>query len=184
MNIYVDCEGDPIQEFSAIYVDKVTCEIVDVFHEHVTIYPTKNGDVDWWARRHIHGLNRDFLSIHGLSSEQELLLRFRNWLQVHPYDTMFGHAPYKERKFLSLNIVDVQLPTWQHRASLSCHTLIMSMKRNNVPICGIDCCAAHTSYVGWRAKRPFALTPTDAAKKMFGHHCSLYDCVEMYFFHL
>ena len=69
--IYIDCEGTPVQEFSAIYVNKATSEIVDVFHRLVK-YPFPY-DYDYFARKHVHGLDINFLSRYGMDSEEALV---------------------------------------------------------------------------------------------------------------
>ena len=86
MIVFVDCEGEPLQEFTALYVNVEKQLIVDVFHRHVC-YPFTY-DKDSFSRRHIHGLNRDFLSKNGLSNESVLLLHFRKWLSERPYTYM------------------------------------------------------------------------------------------------
>ena len=179
--IYVDSEGEPIQEFSALYVDHETFEILDVFHRYVR-YPLKDVDYDIWARKHVHGLNLKFLNANGLKNESDLLFAFQQWLKAHPFEYIFAHAPFKERQFLNLPIQDVCLPPWLERTDCLSHELALSMKRNAVPICNVTC-DAHKSFVNWCPKRPYVLTPTDVIKKNFGHHCSLYDCVELYFHH-
>ena len=37
--LFIDSEGEPVQEFSAIYVHNETYEILDVFHRYV-VYPS------------------------------------------------------------------------------------------------------------------------------------------------
>lgn len=181
MTLYIDCEGEPIQEFSALYVDSDTDEIRDVFHAHVA-YPFPDYDYDNWSRRHVHGLNLDFLSKHGFENQDDLLSAFRDWLSTHSYKNIYANAPQKEKQFLSLHIDDVKLPPWKQRGSCLSHRLTLVLKRKSVPICNVSC-NAHSSYVKWKAKRPFSLTPSDVAKQDFGFHCSLYDCLEIYFYH-
>ena len=105
MNIIIDCEGDPVQEFSALYVNFSNGVIADVFHRHVK-YPFPC-DRDYFSRRHVHGLDRNFLQIQGLRDEPELVSVFHEWLTTHPYDNIYAHAPHKEAKLLSLSVRDV-----------------------------------------------------------------------------
>ena len=179
MMLFVDSEGEPIQEFSAIYVHPQTMEIVDVFH-HYVIYPYSN-DGDRWARRHVHGLTLSYLSDHGLFDEKELKRKFHHWLSSHPYEAIYGHAPRKEEVFLHVPITDICLQPWKSRRSVLSHRLALSLKKNDIPICGVQCSSAHSSYISWRPKNRHSLTSADCAKFEFGHHCSLYDCAEMYF---
>ena len=182
MFIYVDSEGDPIQEFSALYVNNVTHEIIDLFHCHVK-YPFDSEDFDWKARRCVHGLDLEFLKKHGVNGIDELKLLFFKWLETHPYQAMFAHAPSKEKEFLNLTIGNVCLKPWKDRSSLQSHQLAILLKMNFVPICNTTC-IAHASFVSWEPKRRLAWTLTDCAKMKFSHHCSLYDCVECFLFHL
>ena len=178
--VIIDCEGEPIQEFSALYVNVDDEEIVSVFHEYVQCNVDAY-DMDFWARKHIHGLNRNFLSTNGLPNQETLLSTFQHWLKSHPFERIFANGPCKEQNFLSMKIEDVKLPQWKDRALLMSHKLALSLKKNIVPICDVTCCA-HTSFVGWSPKRPHCLTPTDIVKRNFSHHCSLYDCVEIFFY--
>lgn len=179
MILFLDSEGEPIQEFTALYVDPQTMDIVDVFHEYVK-YPYIR-DSDRWARQHVHGLHLNFLSENGLVNEEELKRKFHNWLSSHPYDNIYGHAPRKEEVFLQLPIVDICLQPWKTRRQILSHRLALSLKKSDIPICGVQCSLAHKSYLSWRPKNRHSLTPADCAKFDFGHHCSLYDCTELYF---
>ena len=173
MLIFVDTEGEPVQEFSAIYVSE-SGDIVDVFHHHVK-YPFVY-DYDFFSRRYIHGLKRDFLSRKGLSCENSLIKLFHKWLDSHPFKAIYAHAPAKESKLLSLFIDDVFLKPWKDRIHCQSHQLALSMKLNSVPLCDVTCHAHETVY--WKAKDICNPTVSDLAKMDFFHHCSLYDCVE------
>ena len=180
MLIYIDCEGEPVQEFSGLYVDEDRSEIVDVFHKHV-IYPFHN-DHDYFARRHIHGLKRNFLSEYGLCSQEELLSLFHEWLKSHPFNDIYAHAPAKEIKLLSLPVKDVCLKPWKYRTQTNSHQISLGMKLAAIPVNGITC-VAH-DYVKWKTKCKCAPSATDIAKMHFNYHCSLYDCVECFLFHI
>ena len=184
MLIFIDCEGEPIQEFTALYVDSDSHNIVDVFHRHVSHPSTYGYDSDRWARRHVHGLNRAYLAIHGLHDETMLLCEFNAWLHFHPYEKILANAPWKESTFLHRPVQDVCLPQWTDRAVLLSHRLSLSLKHSAVPINGITCSDAHSSFVGWCPRRPNVLSPKDVVKRNFGFHCSLYDCMEIYFYYL
>ena len=175
MLVFVDCEGEPVQEFSAIYASE-SGVILDVFHQHVK-YPFVC-DYDFFSRRYIHGLKRDFLSRNGLCSENSLVRLFHKWLEIHPFKAIYAHAPAKECKLLSLPINDVFLKPWKDRIHCQSHQIALSLKLNSVPICDATC-AAHKT-VCWKAKNICKPTVTDLAKMDFFHHCSLYDCVECY----
>ena len=139
MLIYIDSEGEPIQEFSAIYVDELSGDVVDVFHHHV-IYPFEY-DKDIFSRRHIHGLNRDFLSQHGQRDEDAVIRLFHEWLKLHPFDCIYAHAPAKEVKLLSLPVKDVCLKPWSERQFYKSHQLALAMKLSHFPVCNVVCIA-------------------------------------------
>lgn len=185
MLIFLDCEGDPIQEFSAILVDGATMKIKNVFHQYVC-YP-KSGDSiidnDSFSRRHIHGLNLDFLSQHGLQSEHELTTLFHQWLSKQGHiDAIYAHAPHKERNLLSLNIVDVCLKPWSERDFSLSHSVALTWKMNSIAINGVSCADAHASFSAWRPKNVKAPSQGDVVKMQFFHHCSLYDSLECYLY--
>ena len=182
MLLFVDSEGDPIQEFTALYVNEQSREIVDVFHRHVA-FPCHRYDTDRWPRRHIHGLDRAYLAKHGLRDEGALRTEFVEWLRSHPYEDILANGPTKENAFLNLQITDLRLPPWKERGLLDCHKSALSFKKRAIPINGITCSASHSSFVNWLPRRPHAPSPADVIKRDFGHHCSLYDCMELYFFY-
>ena len=184
MLIFIDCEGEPIQEFTALYVDSESHDIIDVFHRYVVFPPTHGYDSDRWARRHVHGLNRIYLAVHGLQNETVLLREFNKWLLSHPYEQILANAPRKESTFLNLPVHDVCLPPWKERAVLLSHRLSLSLKRDAIPINGIQCSSAHSCFVDWRPRDPRILSPKDVIKHDFGFHCSLYDCMEIYLYYL
>ena len=181
--IFIDSEGEPLQEFSAIYVHEQTHEIIDVFHRYVQYPSATVCDGDKFARLHIHGLNVSYLSIHGLRNEDDLLCEFNAWLKSHPFTSMYANAPSKEKKLLHMSITDVCLKPWKERCLLSSHQTAFSMKMNATPICNVIC-TAHSSFRGWKPKRVYCMSPTDIAKSNFAHHCSLYDCVECHLFYI
>ena len=135
----MDSEGDPIQEFSALNVHEDTGEIMDVFHCHVK-YPF-DMDYDWKARRCVHGLDLQFLNEHGVDGVEELKTLFSSWLNSHPFQAMFAHAPEKEIEFINLTIRNVSLKPWKDRSALLSHSLAISLKKNLVPICNVTCTA-------------------------------------------
>ena len=187
MLIIVDSEGDPVQEFSALYVNEVEHIIEDVLH-CLVCYPSDfSVDHDYFARYHIHGLDRTILSQRGLCDADEVRELFYRWLKSHPYDAIYGHAPAKEKDFLGLSTIhDCQLKPWKERIHCKSHAIAVNMKRFCVPICNINCSDVHRQFKGWKSSRKganeYLLTATDVAKQDFGHHCSLYDCVEIFLF--
>ena len=175
MLIVVDSEGEPIQEWSAFVIDEEKRVICNVFHAHVA-YPYRE-DGDWFARKHIHGLCLRYLSQYGLSDENELLYRFSHWLQPYTSLGIYANAPTKESHFLSRPVTDVSMLPWGERQNTASHKTAVRMKLYHVPICNVSC-LAHNA-VTYHCKRVF-LNDGDRAKMAFGHHCSLYDCVEIF----
>ena len=181
MIIFIDSEGNPTQEFSAIYVNESTFVIEDVFHHHVC-YPFSS-DYDTFSRHHVHGLNRDYLCQQGLANEKELVTLFHAWLKTHPYSSIYAHGPQREEKLLSMSITDVSLKKWQERVTCLSHQLAVEMKKNHSPICNVTC-NVHDKFLGWLPKNVKSPSLTDRAKMHFSHHCSLYDCIECCLFFL
>lgn len=179
--IFIDSEGTPIQEFSAISVCDKTYEILDVLHLYVK-FPS-SCDTDKFARAHIHGLNIDFLDQYGLENETELLVNVRAWLKRFDSFQIFAHAPHKEMEFFNIFINDVHLKPWKERHLLRSHQIALVYKLKSVPLHRIQC-KAHTCFKGWKPKRSSHMTPTDVAKCKFSYHCSLYDCFECMLFFL
>lgn len=172
--IFIDTEGVPFQEVSAIAICAESYEILDVFHEHVQI----NDDIDAWARDHVHGLNEERLRRNGWRFENSLVTTFKLWLQNKNFVLLYGNNPRTERHRLSLNICDLLLPPWVERCQKSYHLVAQKFKKFNIPIHGISCNPlAHSSY-----QRPAPCTNEAVylAKWQHGHHCSLYDCYELY----
>ena len=103
MILFIDCEGTPMQEFSALYVNEENGECIScAYYDY---------DCHAWARRHIHGLNLHYLAKNALKDEDELLCTSLN-LQAHLYRRIFANAPLKGKDFLNVSVRDVQLPLW------------------------------------------------------------------------
>lgn len=181
MKIYVNIQGTPIQEFSAIYVNDQTFEIEDVFHKYV-IYPCSVYDDDKWARKHVHGLDLDYLAMHGLRDEEELKTTFHTWLKEHPYDSIYGDHPSRESEFLSLPIMDVNLRSWSSRDSDLSHQIALFLKRRCARICNVCCAAAHGSFRYWMPVRVHNMSDADKARMKFRHHCAFYNVMECFLF--
>ena len=123
--VIIDCEGEPVQELSAIYCDTETAVIKDVFHHHV--YYPHSRDFDNYARRHIHGLNFVKLRQKDLLNEKEVLALFSLWLKTHPFDVIYAHAPAKEQTLLNVNIKDACLKPWCERVNMPSHQRLIHL---------------------------------------------------------
>ena len=172
--IFLDSEGSPIQELSAIQIDAMTREIVDVYHGYAC-----SEESDTWARRHVHGLNQTFLTNNGHASESALIAHFRKWLRGKDVLAFYGQAPQQERERIQTTIHDMNLPPWAKRITRDYHSVANAFKVGEVPILHTHCpvALAHRDFSGYPLKR---MTDTEVAKHEHGVHCSLYDTFELY----
>ena len=180
--IFLDAEGEPTQELSAIVMSVADRHIVDIYHAHAqTTCP------DDWARRHVHGLNKLYLEQHGFSNEEALIADFRKWLRGRDVLCMYANNPIKERSlFKNLVIYDIQFPRWQERVSLASHQTAYHFKRLSTPITsltGFKSCSKDTHDEFKFVPTPRE-SPTELAKRDFGYHCALYDCYALYLFYV
>ena len=154
-----------------------TREIVDVFHAHA--YTT---ELDFFARRHIHGLDRSFLKKSGYENADKLIDAFHEWLSGKHYIMMFANDPGREIRDLRLYITDIGLDNWQVRSQRGYHEIAYYYKKHNIPICQKRCSKeAHSSYHSTYVRK---FNASDAARKRHGYHCALYDCYELYLFYI
>ena len=172
--IFVDMEGTPVGEVSAIQMNLVTRQIVDVYHNHADMH-----GYDEWCQRHYHGLNPLFLERFGLGSEHELLNDFKEWLRGKEIFAMYANNPGKEKAALGRTIYDIELPRWSERKKRPSHIMAKAFKKIGVPILNKRCPPeAHSSY------RYFPVNcwtnETELAKHDFGYHCALYDTYELF----
>ena len=166
-------EGDSLQELSAIQMNALTRQIVDVYHAHA-----KPCSSDSWSRSHIHGLNPQFLHRYGFHCEETLILDFKKWLRGKDVLAMYANDPYKESDILKLSIKDMNMPRWAERVYKPYHEIAVTYKNDFIPILDKRCCAeAHSSFVKYPMRKR---SETEIAKRDFGFHCSLYDTYEMY----
>ena len=187
--IFIDCEGEPIQELSALCAYGDTLEILSVFHQHAK-YPTQDEeeDEDWFSRDHIHGLNLDFLQQHGVSSSRQLTTNFCRWIDGLPLFCnfiYFANDPMKERReFPYLKIFDIGLPPWAYRDHLQCHRMAISAKNKCATVLHHFCPPiAHSSFQQPQCSPLPTFSDTKHAKLKFGYHCSLYDVLELYLYY-
>ena len=175
----MDGEGTPIQELAAIEVNCKTYSILDVFHAFA--YTEVD---DSFARKHIHGLNIDYLKEEGFPSEAELIDAFQKWLANKPDVKILANGAHKERQALGVPIHEFSLVPWAERVKCSAHRYALEMKdKNRSILCkhksAVKCSdLAHSSFVS-AAHSKNALTTL--AKVNHGYHCALYDVIELYF---
>ena len=166
-------EGDSIQELSAIEMNALTREIVDVYHAHA-----KTEDGDFWARRHIHGLSVLYLNEFGFRSEKALIDDFKKWLRGKDVLVMYANNPTKEKTALNLPVKDMNLPPWKYRVTMHANQTALAFKKNSVPVKNKTCPKhAHNAFVCSPVRNN---TATELAKRSYGYHCSLYDAFELY----
>ena len=108
--IFIDSEGDTIQELAAIEVDRMTLEIKDSYHAFA------RGEIDdSFSRYYIHGLNIRFLNENGFPCEAELIKDFQKWLDSKPHVALFANNPHRENKILTDKVNDLTLVSWSKR---------------------------------------------------------------------
>lgn len=163
-----------MQELSAIQMNALTRQIVDVYHGHAT----SSCFCDSWARSHIHGLNTCFLRQCGFPNQGTLIYDFKHWLRGKDVLAMYANNPGKEADVLNLPIKDMGLPPWAERMHQSYHQMARTYKNEFIPILNKRCCAeAHAAFTKYPLKR---LSETEIAKRDYGFHCALYDAYELY----
>ena len=190
MRVYIDMEGEPVQELAAICVKEKDWCIYSVFHMYAATSPIY--DVDWYSRRYVHGLSLSMLDYHGERTEKDLRHKFDIWLDSLPceYDYYFyANDPRKECHLLSnFYIDDVYLPPWKERAFLPSHLSALDAKRQCLSLCGKKCGAwMHASYSHRHRSQQCSSSSsppssTQLAKLAYGYHCALYDALECYLF--
>ena len=171
--IFLDMEGTPIQELSAIHMNALTKQIVDVYHAHANTYKD-----DSWSRLHIHGLNLFYLERYGFHNEEALIHNFKDWLRPKDVLNIYANDPKKESQLLNMRVTDLGLPPWAKRVYQPYHQMAVSFKQDFIPILDKRCCLeVHSMYRRYPMKR---LSATELAKRDHGFHCSLYDAYELY----
>ena len=73
--IFVDTEGNPVQELAAICIND-TSDIIDTYLQ----YCRCSFSDDLYARKHVHGLNPVFLERKGFHCTSDLLHDFMFWI--------------------------------------------------------------------------------------------------------
>lgn len=174
--LFVDCEGDPVQELSAIEVRASDFAIIDVFHAHADVSSVA---VDAWSRKNVHGLSLDFLNQHAFPSQHELCAAFHVWYSKKQTAVNFANNPVKETKFLNIKLTDVQLPIWVERINCPAHRIALAFKRHETPV-GNSVCYNHIHNCYSPSACNEEVDARMLAKREWGHHCSLYDAFEAY----
>lgn len=171
VKIFMDSEGIPIQELSALVVSGKN--IVNSYHNYAWCPPNK----DIWSRKNIHGLNPNFLYHNGFPNETILIQDFRKWLSLFNVDKIYvnGFSKHEQIK-LDVSIIDIGLPEWSERIKHDYHNIPNSCKKLNHS-------EAHNCYVS-SGNISKCNTPSQQAKISHGWHCSLMDVYELYLFYL
>lgn len=179
--IFIDLEGYPLQEMSALEMSGTTFNPIDVFHEHAY---SEDIELDWYARKHIHGLSPAYLKANGHATPSKLIDSFKTWLSKKKYKLLYANDPTMERITLGLEleIQDIKLERWANRINKPYHQIAQDFKVSFDSICCKRCSPlAHSSFQGAIIKRPN--NPSDLARHAHGFHCSLYDVYELYLFY-
>ena len=163
-----------MQEIAALEVNRHSHAIVDAFHGFA-----QTEKCDKFARKHVHGLSRNYISIHGRSSEADLIKTFKSWLSFKFCVAIYANNACKERELLKIEINDLTLAPWAERKDRASHKIANRFKKLAIPIVGYRCPpVAHSYFVS----PPISSNPTtNIAKSEHGYHCALYDCLELYY---
>jgi hypothetical protein len=176
--LLLDAEGTPLQELAAIEVDRKSNAIIDVFHDFADT-ASDDDDDDNYARRHVHGLNREHLKKAGFPSEGCLISEFKLWLAPKGNIQIFANGVDRERKLLGLKILELKLSPWSERRHDTSHIMARRYKELSIPILKESCSQhAHSSFVSAIISSNYE---TNIAKARHGYHCALYDVLELYF---
>ena len=180
--MFIDMEGTPVQELSAVAMDMSDKVAIDIYHKYAYCPPHK----DKWARRHIHGLDPFLLKEYGFRCEDELLEDFRKWLSQFPnINTMYANNPTKEKSYLKMDIKDIGLPVWSERVKHRYHKIPNALKEDNDCIfmqlgvyCHLD---IHSKFC--YSPPPLTDSANHLAKANSSFHCSLCDVSELYLYY-
>ena len=173
--IFLDIEGTPAQELAAIEINRGTNEIVDVFHAFAF-----TDEDDSFARKHIHGLNEDYLKAEGFPDEASLLTVFRMWMHNKPHASVFSNGAHKESKVLAMEVKELKLLPWAERRHAASHQIAIRFKELCIPILGRKCSPSASFVSAAACSNPLSFV----AKARHGHHCALYDAIELYYEYL
>lgn len=170
----MDTEGIPTQELAALLINRMTHTIEDVFHAYA--YTEED---DYFSRKHIHGLNKDFLKAKGFPNEDSLLSTFKTWLHEKDNPRIYANGGQKESKALDMEVNDFCLLPWAERRHAASHKVALRFKELAIPILNRHCHSyAHNQY----ACAPSSPNPLSfIAKARHGYHCALYDVLELYY---
>lgn len=159
-------------------MNAATHVMMDVFHGYA-----QTDEDDSFARKYVHGLNKNYLSLFGYASETELLNAFKSWLNSKSYIALFANGAERESKLLNMAVCEFSLAPWVERQNCPSHKIAIRYKQLWLPVCQRVCSLyAHSSYVSPPPNSSNALSTL--AKDRHGYHCALYDCVELYFQHI
>ena len=174
--IFVDTAGCPIQEMSAIEMNKETENILDVYHKFANI---RRPNVDWYASKYIHGLRPAFLAEHGFQNQRQLKRDFKLWLKTKSVHKIYVNDPTCERGIPKPYVVeDIRLPIWKDRVRKESHVMAQNLQDSNIAFFTDAKCfrEAHSNYEPLIYFR-------NRVKNGHSFHCSLYDVYELFLYY-
>ena len=178
--MFIDSEGDPIQELSAIALSAYDYTILAVYHQ----FAKCPEGADPWSRAHIHGLNPEYLSTHGFPDEAALISNFQDWYQQFSVIQSYGNNPIREMAKLKLTVEDIGLPKWMERYHCPYHQIPQLHKLSRLPIHGLIACDPKSHNCFKVESLEHCRTPTRKVKYLHGYHCSLADVYEVCLYYL
>lgn len=167
-------EGKPVQEIAALEVNRHSLAIMDVFHGFA--YTEEDDSV---GRKHIHGLNENYLKQFGESCKEKLISNFCSWVYRKPFTCVFMNEAKSKSQLFGFYVYEFRLVPWSKRQNQPSYQLAKRYKEQCIPICNRFCPqSAHSSFV------TAASTPNVTefiVKNDYGYCCALYAAMELYF---
>ena len=147
-----------------------------MFHDYAC-YDSQRDDS--WARKHIHGLDAEYLDFYGFRNSQELTSKLNDWLTAFPEAVIYDMYPHRLQESVNRPISNVNYKSWEERRFLACHKEALRMKLNGESVNGTVCLHdAHCRFESW----PYNRYIRDLYINDFKWRCALYNCVELFLF--
>ena len=171
--IAIDTEGQPPVEIAALAVKEN--HIIGVYHDFIYQSYKDTAD-DYYARAHIHGVPRELSA----TRDGRWYDRWAAWRNYHNGLPLIANDGHHERHLLGEDIMNHRLSPWAHREFTNGHIVAKFMKEQDKKITLVSCKKSvnHRMYQGHDLCKN-KVKPADFVKINYGHHCALYDCIEL-----
>lgn len=170
--IAVDTEGNPEVEVAGIAVK--ANKVVGVFHDF-PYQPYELTRNDHYARQFIHGVEWQL----SCSRNKNWLQRWSAWRDYFEGYPLVANYGCKEEAIFKEPVIKNPLLPWLDRQYKSSHRIARYMKEEAKPILVARCWKDinHREFVD--SKVPWACKENMRVKWEFGHHCALYNALEV-----